>query len=513
MKIQGQETTCVEVSPLDKSQIEDFVKSFFVPVPRQAQKDWLSRAISFFDCEKNRALAKAKRLLFQLNLPQNQLIRELAGTPILLWLTCLVFEEQDELPTNRAALYKAGLEILLSTWDEQKGNQRGEIYRNLSLKQKQELLSQLAKITWEDNRYFFNQKEIEREIADYLCTLPDTQNHVIEERCISKDVLKSIELQHGLLVKRERQIYSFSHQTFQEYFAARAFVESSKPHDLENLASHILEKRWREVFLWAAGIVPIAKANELLLSIKNQVDILLNSERELQKFLAWSNQKSQSLEAPYKPVAVRAFYQFLALTFKSANDYHNQDYLNFARNFDRNFSITPSLSSDLALARVLLHAQKIIRMIETKSHLDSYSQASYSLKLSIEQATENIASELGSDHHPVGRLVFLSLYKDKLPSVEGNLESLRKWWKDKGLNWTRRLREVMIEDYNLIDNWQFTSQQEKLLQKYYTANKILMDCLNIVSERLYSEKLQEIEDTLLLPITEIEKKQQPNSGK
>ena len=56
MKIQGQETTCVEVSPLDKSQLEDFVKSFFVPVPRQAQKDWLSRAISFFDCKKNRAL-------------------------------------------------------------------------------------------------------------------------------------------------------------------------------------------------------------------------------------------------------------------------------------------------------------------------------------------------------------------------------------------------------------------------------------------------------------------------
>ncbi len=37
-----------------------------------------------------------------------------------------------------------------------------------------------------------------------------------------------------------------------------------------------------------------------------------------------------------------------------------------------------------------------------------------------------------------------------------------------------------------------------------------MNCLNIVSERLYSENLQEIEDTLLLPITEIEKKHQPN---
>jgi predicted NACHT family NTPase len=72
-------------------------------------------------------------------------------------------------------------------------------------------------------------------------------------------VLKSIEAQHGLLVERARGIYSFSHLTFQEYFTARYFVESSDPQALENLSSHITEKRWREVFLLTTEMLPNAE--------------------------------------------------------------------------------------------------------------------------------------------------------------------------------------------------------------------------------------------------------------
>jgi hypothetical protein len=42
------------------------------------------------------------------------------------------------------------------------------------------------------------------------------------------------------------------------------------------------------------------------------------------------------------------------------------------------------------------------------------------------------------------------------------------------------------------------------LQQYYNANKLLVDCLN--SDCYVSREVrQEIEDTLLLPIAEIEK--------
>jgi predicted NACHT family NTPase len=75
----------------------------------------------------------------------------------------------------------------------------------------------------------------------------------------SEAVLKAIEAQHGLLVERARGIYSFSHLTFQEYFTARYFVESSDSQALENLSSHITGKRWREVFLLTTEMLPNAE--------------------------------------------------------------------------------------------------------------------------------------------------------------------------------------------------------------------------------------------------------------
>jgi hypothetical protein len=56
-------------------------------------------------------------------------------------------------------------------------------------------------------------------------------------------------------------------------------------------------------------------------------------------------------------------------------------------------------------------------------------------------------------------------------------------------------------------DWQFSTQQKELLNQYYDANKLLVDCLNsscVVSD----EVSKEIEDTLLLPIAEIDKRQQ-----
>jgi predicted NACHT family NTPase len=156
-------------------------------------------------------------------------------------------------------LYEQGLDILLRRWDEAKGIQRDKVYRDLDVERKKELLSQVAAIMFERGDYFFEQDKIQRYIADYLRTLP---NAIIDRATLQRDseaVLKSIEAQHGLLVERARGIYSFSHLTFQEYFTARYFVESSEPQALKNLASHITEKRWREVFLLTTEMLPNAE--------------------------------------------------------------------------------------------------------------------------------------------------------------------------------------------------------------------------------------------------------------
>lgn len=61
----------------------------------------------------------------------------------------------------------------------------------------------------------------------------------------------------------------------------------------------------------------------------------------------------------------------------------------------------------------------------------------------------------------------------------------------------------MIEHRNIGHDWQFNEQQKELLKQYHDANKLLVDCLN--SDCYVSQEVRrEIEDTLLLPIAEVD---------
>jgi predicted NACHT family NTPase len=236
--------TEVEVADFNDKQIENFAKNWFVAFAKDNPEE---------------GLALAKQFVEKLNYSENKPIRELAVTPILLNLTCLVFQSTGNFPSKRSKLYEQGLEIMLRKWDEDKGIKRDEVYRYLTLPRKKQLLTKVASITFERGDYFFYQDNIQQLIADYLRTLPGAETDPIEMQLDSEAVLKAIEVQHGLLVERARGIYSFSHLTFQEYFTARYFVESSGSQALENLSSHIIENRWREVFLLTTEMLPNAE--------------------------------------------------------------------------------------------------------------------------------------------------------------------------------------------------------------------------------------------------------------
>ena len=73
-----------------------------------------------------------------------------------------------------------------------------------------------------------------------------------------------------------------------------------------------------------------------------------------------------------------------------------------------------------------------------------------------------------------------------------------QWWKSNRGSWDSQLRKIMIEHRNAGHDWQFSESQKELLQNYYDANKLLVDCLK---SECYANRqvLQRIEDTLLLP--------------
>ena len=63
--------------------------------------------------------------------------------------------------------------------------------------------------------------------------------------------------------------------------------------------------------------------------------------------------------------------------------------------------------------------------------------------------------------------------------------------------WKNKLRQVCIDYRNIGHDWQFTKEQAELLNQYYAANLLLIECMN----RSYVNKQvrEEIESTMLLP--------------
>ena len=260
----------VEVADFDNKQIEAFANNWF----------------------KLKDPVKAENFIRKLR--DNSPIKELATNPLLLTLLCLVFETNADFPSNRSELYEEGLDILLKKWDAERNIERDKLYKNLSLKRKEDLLGRIALETFERSEYFFKQKTVERYITDYISNLPDISTDPQALHLDSIAILRSIEAQHGLLIERAKSIYSFSHLTFHEYFTAREIVLGSqaKQGSLENLVRHTTEKRWREVFLLTVGMFP--NADHFLCLMKRQIELTISDE-DIQQLVLFISKKARLL--------------------------------------------------------------------------------------------------------------------------------------------------------------------------------------------------------------------------
>src|ERR687885_376018 len=522
--------TEVEIADFKPVQIESFAQKWFVAVARNSPESGLQKASLFLE---------------QLALPENQQIRELATTPVLLNLTCLVFQAKADFPLRRSDLYKRGLDLLLVRWDEARGIKRDEVYRNLSLPHKLQLLSQLAVISFSKGEYFFEENTLEHLIADYLRTLLLTQ---IDESALEMDsaaILKSIEAQHGLLVERARRIYSFSHLTFQEYFTARAIVASSEV-SLEQLVTHLREKRWREVFLLTAQMLP--NADRLLQLMKQQIDALVFATQTLdrdsvQRSLQENSESvagrdsakeraEESVVANYRTSAKLSFsvsesgpLRDKASTANFTDDITAteetlQSFLSWVRQKSlevktpykpaavRAFYLMHALPSEHRLAGDQTLALAIDRRIagELGGELALDLALAHALAVTLALTPELIYDRftalrlaLDLDHLIKGKAIGDSLeqLKKLLPNPDEDRESLKQWWQINGQAWASQLRTVMIEHRNIGHEWHLSEGLQQLLEQYSNTNQLLVDCLNSNCQLTPSVR-QEIEETLLL---------------
>ncbi len=460
-KMQLRGFTDVEIAPFSQAQIAAFSKKWFTTLDGTTPQ--LGRV-------------KANRFMEKLEQPENWQLRQLVVTPLFLHVACWIFQGEYQFPAKRTDFYKQGLDLLLSKWDKSRGIERDEIYHGFLLPQKIRLLSQLAAATFEKGEYFFEQRVVEQYIEDYLGNLPGVDPEPEELQVEGEAVLRAIETQHGLLTERARGIFSFSYLAFHEYFTARKIVASHNLRGLEKalegLVNHISDPHWREVFLLTVAM--LRSADALVQLMKQHIDVLLAQDPYLQEFLTWANDKSQTVPAQPKIATSRAFYLALAQSPRTAAD----------------FALASTLDQGMFLDAALDHLLIECAMEQSQDFACAHACG---------EAINNILVMVLD----AGFYKALQQLKDQLPGVDETQGGSQRWWDEHYQNWTESLKQTVDTHRSVNKNWEFSADQQEILQSYYYANQLLIDCLNSKCEVTVAIR-QEIEATLLLPQKELE---------
>ncbi|MCW1969081.1 MAG: NACHT domain-containing protein [Anaerolineae bacterium] len=254
--------TDIGMADFNDAQVKTFVRHWFKPDPDPSAAEGFWQA---------------------LKMAEHTASEELAHTPLLLTLLCLTYQKTRQFPATRANLYQKALDVLLEEWWGEKGIKAERVYEQLDTRRKYELLADIAYHTFADDRLFFSRNEILPRIERHLReVLPDKT--VID----GDKVLRDIERQHGVIVEYARNIMSFSHLTFQEFFAAYYLrdVIAQDSNALQHLVSEkALAQDWREVFLLLAGLLP--RVDAVLQAMMHTAAAQLRAPK-LHRMLTWA---------------------------------------------------------------------------------------------------------------------------------------------------------------------------------------------------------------------------------
>jgi hypothetical protein len=444
----------VEVADFNEPQVRSFSEHWFKTVMR----------------DESAGLARAGQFLEQLFLESNKPIQELAITPILLSLTCLVYDHNGKFYSKLSMLYKEGFDLLLEEWDESREIERDKIYPELSVERKWELLSYLAVKKFEKTQYvLFEQTEIEGYITEFLKGQGD-----------SRAVLRAMEAKHGLLIKRAHKVWSFSHLTFQEYLVAKWFHCQT---GLTGLVNATTDHYWREVFILMAEMSP--DVEQFLRELKIKIDSLSKANSLLTDFLTYIECKSLSvqteLQIPYSLTIIRTFYFEKCLLYVL-----HRTGLSIRSGFKSGEPIPDVIALDSTLIETFIRGQyRFLGQIQNR--VSDFFEA-FDVNACQNAYEDNLR-------------YLLENLRDKLPSSDDDLDGCFRWWQKNGRVWLSDLHNVIkYRKLFWIDGQQLSEEDQNYFRKYHALNWFLLDCLNSDST-VSNEVRQHIEETLLLPPT------------
>lgn len=175
----------------------------------------------------------------------NPTLADLARTPLLCAVICALHRLREGfLPESRWALYDSALRLLLGSRDDRRRIDAPDGIR-MSVEEHQQLLQRLAAWLVRGGQTEFTREQALHQLNRTLPGMPR-----VAAQGTPEEILTHLLNRTGLLHERTDSVFQFAHRTFQDFLAAKEFVEDDL---VPELLRHAREQQWHDVLLLAAG--------------------------------------------------------------------------------------------------------------------------------------------------------------------------------------------------------------------------------------------------------------------
>jgi hypothetical protein len=214
--------TVVQVRPFTHDQTDSFIRRWYMATSARSHGGWN-------DSSRMAAEQGAVNLLSSLHL--SAALYELGSNPLLLTMIANVHHYRGALPGSRSELYSEMCEVFLGKRHQARG-----IEIDMPARQRQVVLQKLA-------YDMMLAKVRDMTAVDAAASIKEALARVASD-VVPENFLRSIEASAGLVIERERGLYSFAHPTFQEFLAAHYVADNGLVSELSRL---VTVAWWREV--------------------------------------------------------------------------------------------------------------------------------------------------------------------------------------------------------------------------------------------------------------------------
>ncbi|NEO88163.1 MAG: NACHT domain-containing protein [Spirulina sp. SIO3F2] len=425
---------------------------------------------NWFSSEPDKEAETAKYCWELLQREDQQGAKELAQTPLLLTFLCLVYDRSQSFSSNRSALYRKALRILLEEWAAEKRINRDKIYEGLHIELEEILLSEIAYRNFLEDKLFFEKPDLVDQIRDFL-----ESNLNADQTLDAESVLDAMAVQQGIFVERAEDVYSFSHLTLQEYLTAQYIVDDDCIDAI--VEQCLLNKTWKEVFLLIASAIRAKGADRFLLKMIEQIEKLLEQpiyREKLIPILLWAEAETKDAGGNLSLLARRSV----------ANKYAQvcaQAYTRIYNEFYGNYMINE-------IASVFVDAVASARAYILCDILDNVSVKAFECLIDFYQKIA-IQEPIFTNLDILDLIEYLKKSKDKNlgNKPDGNTKS----------TFSNQLKKIIFEAHNFPEQLAKLSNEEvKIINNYYYATYLLIQCKE-AAVRVSPETWAAIEERML----------------